>query len=149
MKATGIKFSIVFVVGFLLGSTATGLYISHCMNRLWRNSGCHDHILDRISQKLNLSPDQRIKVDAILKAEDSAVNQLREDGREKFKAIRDNIDAQIRPILTPDQIKKLDQWKVERENPPTRPTGLTGWWGSLFHPMPPPPPDGPPPTDGK
>jgi hypothetical protein len=148
MKTTGIKFFIIFVVGLLLGSTATGLYISHCMNRLWMNSGCHDHILDRISKKLDLSPDQKIKVDSILKAEDSAVNQLREDGREKFKAIRDNIDAQIRPILNPDQIKKLDQWKTERETPPVYPAGFTGWIWSLFHPMPP-PPDGPPPTDGK
>jgi len=142
---TWIKLLIVFVVGLLLGSTATGLYISHCVNRVLVNSGCHDHFLDRLSQKLNLSPDQRAQVDSILKAEDPAVNQLREDGHKKFEAIRDKIDAQIRLILTPDQVKKMDQWKTEREHPPSHPGG---WW-FLFHPIPPPPPNGPPPDAGK
>jgi Spy/CpxP family protein refolding chaperone len=108
------------------------------MNRLWMNSGDHHHVLDRLCCELNLTPDQKTKVEAILKTEDINVNKLRDMDRDKFRAIRDKIDAQIRPLLTPDQIKKLDALKELREHPPAKP----GFWGSfwfLFHPMPPQP----------
>src|SRR6202044_206073 len=103
-----IKASLIFIIGLLLGSIVTVLYINHCMNRLWMNSGNHHHILDRLTCELNLSADQRTKVEAILKVEDVNVNKLRDQDRDKFRAIRDKIDAEIRPLLTPEQIQKLD-----------------------------------------
>jgi Spy/CpxP family protein refolding chaperone len=133
-----IKASLVFVVGLLLGSVVTVLYINHCMNRLWMNSGNHHHVLDRLACELNLTADQKTRVEAILESEDANVNKLRDMDRDKFRAIRDKIDAEIRPLLTPDQIKKLDALKEQREHPPAK----RGFWGSfrfLFHPMPQPP----------
>ncbi len=130
-----IKASFVFVVGLLLGSVVTVLYINHCMNRLWMNSGDHHHVLDRLTCELNLTADQKPKVEAILKTEDTDINKLRDMDRDKFLAIREKIDAEIRPLLTPDQIKKLDILKNQREHPPAQP----GFWGSfwfLFHHMP-------------
>jgi Spy/CpxP family protein refolding chaperone len=131
-----IKASFVFIIGLLLGSIVTVLYINHCMNRLWMNSGDHHHILDRLCCELNLTADQKTKVEAILKSEDVNVNKLRDHDRDKFRAIRDKIDAEIRPLLTPEQVEKLDALKEQREHPRAKP----GFWGSfwfLLHPMPP------------
>jgi Spy/CpxP family protein refolding chaperone len=136
-----IKASLIFIIGLLLGSIVTVLYINHCMNRLWMNSGDHHHILDRLTCELNLSADQRTKVEAILKAEDVNVNKLRDLDRDKFRAIRDKLDAEIRPFLTPEQIQKLDAMKTQRDHPLAKP----GFWGSfwfLSHPMPQTPPPG-------
>jgi Spy/CpxP family protein refolding chaperone len=138
-----IKPSLIFVVGLLLGSIATVLYINHCMNRLWMNSGDHRHILDRLSCELKLTADQKLKVEAILKAEDPEVDKLRCQGRDAFRAIRDKIDSQIRPLLTPDQLIKLDALKAQREHPPA-PAGFFGSFWFLFHPMPLPDAGGPP-----
>lgn len=140
---TWIQFSLILVVGLLLGSVSTVLYINHCMNRLWMNSGNHNHILDRLGCELSLTPDQKTKVEAILKAEDPEVDKVRCQGRDEFRAIRDKIDAKIRPILTPDQLKKLDALQAQREHPPAA-RGFFGSFWFLFHPMPPPDAGGPP-----
>lgn len=134
---TCLKFAFVFVVGLLLGSIASVIYINRCMSHLWMNSGDHRHILAHLSHELNLTSDQRTKVEAILKLEDVEVSQLRDSGRDQYRAIRDKIDAQIRPLLTPAQIKKLNALKDRREHPPAHP-GLLGSLFMLFHPMPPP-----------
>ncbi|MGH7740192.1 MAG: Spy/CpxP family protein refolding chaperone [bacterium] len=134
---TFLKFALVFVVGLFLGSIASVIYINHCMSHLWMNSGDHRHILAHLSQELNLTADQKTKVEAILKLEDAEVSQLCVQGRDQYRAIRDKIDAQIRPLLTPAQIKKLNALQERREHPPTHP-GLLGYLFRLFHPMPPP-----------
>ncbi len=55
-----IKPSLIFVVGLLLGSIVTVLYINHCMNRLWMNSGKpQSYFLDRLSCELKLTADQK------------------------------------------------------------------------------------------
>ncbi len=131
-----IKGSLIFIIGLLVGSMITVLYISHCMNRMWLNSGDHHHVLDRLACELSLTPDQKIKVEAILKTEDADINKLRDLDRDKFCAIRDKIDAKIRPLLSAEQIKKLDALKAQHDHPPVKP-GLEGWFWFLFHHMPP------------
>ncbi|HVM32881.1 MAG TPA: hypothetical protein VMU88_07085 [bacterium] len=133
-----IKTFLTAVVAFLLGSALTVLYINHCMNRLWMNSGDHHHVLDRLACVLNLTADQKTKVEAILKSEDLEVNKLRSADRREFDAIRDKIDAKIRPLLTPEQIKKLDDMREHRDHP-QRPRGFLGSFWFLFHPIPPAP----------
>jgi Spy/CpxP family protein refolding chaperone len=41
---------------------------------------------------------------------------VRQEAMQKIKAIRDNAQAQIRPLLTPEQQQKFDALKKARED---------------------------------
>lgn len=65
--------------------------------------------LAELTDKLSLTADQKTKVEAILKDEQTAIVGLApEDRRSKGKEIRDSHDAQIRALLTPEQQTKFD-----------------------------------------
>ena len=71
--------------------------------------------LERMSQALNLTDDQKAKIKPILENQDKQMQQLRqdtsvsqEDRRSKFQEIRQNTMSQIKPILSSDQQKKLE-----------------------------------------
>lgn len=74
-----------------------------------------DAQLQRMSQELNLTDDQKTKIKPILEDESKQIQQLRqdtslsqEDKRSKFQEIHQKLMSQIKPILTSDQQKKLD-----------------------------------------
>ncbi len=71
--------------------------------------------LQRLSKQLNLSDEQKDKIKPILENEAKKMQELRqdesttpEDRRAKFQQLRQDTFTQIRPILTQDQQKKLD-----------------------------------------
>ncbi len=77
--------------------------------------------LDRMSQKLNLTDDQKAKILPILQDESSKAQSLRDDTslsqsdkRAKFQALRQGTMNQIRPILTQEQQQKLDTMHNEK-----------------------------------
>ena len=72
-----------------------------------------DQRLQRMTQQLNLSDDQQLKIKPILENESTQMQGLREDTSlsqedrmAKMKQIRENSSSQIKPILTPDQQTK-------------------------------------------
>lgn len=72
-----------------------------------------DQRLQRMTQQLNLTPDQQEKIKPILENESTQMQGLREDTSlsqedrmAKMKQIRENTSSQINPILTPDQQTK-------------------------------------------
>lgn len=74
-----------------------------------------DAQLERMSQTLNLTDDQKTKIKPILQNQDKQMHELmqdtslsQEDRRSKFQEIRRNTMSQIKPILTSDQQKKLE-----------------------------------------
>jgi Spy/CpxP family protein refolding chaperone len=80
------------------------------------------NLVDRLTEDLNLTPDQKAKVEAIAKANRPKMEELHNDTalaprerHEKLKALMDETEAQIRPLLTPDQVKKLEALKAERQ----------------------------------
>ena len=82
-------------------------------HRWQRNRGNH---LERLTKALDLTPDQQAKVKAIFEQAKPQIQAAREEGRQKAKAIRDNIRSQIRPILTPAQQSKYDAIQKARED---------------------------------
>lgn len=70
--------------------------------------------LERFSQKLKLTPDQRSQVSAIFDASRAKMEALRAEFRPKFEAIRADTQTQIRALLTPDQQKTFDTMQAER-----------------------------------
>lgn len=70
-------------------------------------------LLERLTRELDLSPDQRIAVEGVLKASRTRVEQLQRDVRERFDAEQRNLRAEIREELTPQQQERFDRW-IER-----------------------------------
>lgn len=59
--------------------------------------------LERLAEKLDLTDEQKSKVEVIFKEQ-----------REKFKAIREETRARMQEVLTPEQMTQLDELKKRR-----------------------------------
>jgi protein CpxP len=70
--------------------------------------------LERMTDDLNLTPDQKAKIQPILDQARPQLEQIHREAMEKTKALMDNVRTQIRPMLTPEQQKKLDEMKNDR-----------------------------------
>ena len=64
--------------------------------------------LQRITEKLDLTSDQQTKVEPIIEGAKPQIAAIHQDAMQKTKAVMDSTLSQIRPLLTPDQQKKLD-----------------------------------------
>jgi Spy/CpxP family protein refolding chaperone len=71
----------------------------------WRGRGCG---LQRITEKLDLTSDQQTKVQPIIDGAKPQIAGIHQEAMQKTKAVMDSTLSQIRPLLTPDQQKKLD-----------------------------------------
>ncbi len=72
--------------------------------------GGHGHAfgLQHLTDKLNLTSDQQVKVQPILDAAKPQIRTIHQEAMQKAKTVMDSTLSQIRPLLTPDQQKKLD-----------------------------------------
>src|SRR6266480_5543718 len=70
----------------------------------------HGHAfgLRGISEKLDLTADQQTKVQPILDQAKPQIAAIHQEAMQKMKGVMDSTLSQIRPLLTPDQQKKLD-----------------------------------------
>ena len=64
--------------------------------------------LQRITEKLDLTSDQQTKIQPIIEGAKPQIAAIHQDAMQKTKAVMDSTLSQIRPLLTPDQQKKLD-----------------------------------------
>jgi Spy/CpxP family protein refolding chaperone len=68
----------------------------------------HGFGLQRITEKLDLTSDQQTKVQPIIDGAKPQIAAIHQEAMQKMKAVMDSTISQIRPLLTPDQQKKLD-----------------------------------------
>ena len=70
----------------------------------------HGHAfgLSGITDKLDLTADQQTKVQPILDAAKPQIVAIHQEATQKMKTVMDSTLSQIRPLLTSDQQKKLD-----------------------------------------
>jgi Spy/CpxP family protein refolding chaperone len=74
-------------------------------------AGCahgHGFGLHGISEKLNLTSDQKTKVQPILDQAKPQIAAIHQEAMQKAKTVIDSTLSQIRPLLTADQQTKLD-----------------------------------------
>ena len=74
--------------------------------------GWHGHgggPLEHIAETLNLTPEQKTKVQPILDQAKPQMKAIHEEAMQKAKTVMDATMAQIRPLLTADQQKKADE----------------------------------------
>jgi Spy/CpxP family protein refolding chaperone len=64
--------------------------------------------LERLTEGLNLTADQQTKVQPIIDQAQPQIAAIHREAMQKMRAVADNTASQIRPLLTPEQQKKLD-----------------------------------------
>jgi hypothetical protein len=72
--------------------------------------------LEHLTKSLNLTPDQQAKVQPILDQARPQIAAIHQDAAQKTKAVITNTVEQIRPLLTPEQQKKLDAQQKAHED---------------------------------
>ncbi len=70
--------------------------------------------MERITEKLNLTADQKAKIQPILDEAKPKMEEIHRDAMQKSKALMDETKGKIRPLLTPEQQKTLDEAKDNR-----------------------------------
>ena len=70
-------------------------------------------MLERLSETLQLSPDQTRQLDGVLKASRERAIAEQQDVRTRFEADQRQLRAEIRAILTPEQQQRFQQWLEE------------------------------------
>jgi len=76
----------------------------------WGNS------LEHMTKTLDLTADQQAKIGPILEQAKPQLKAARQESKEKAMVIRDNVRAQIRPLLTPPQQQKWDAIQKARDD---------------------------------
>ena len=79
----------------------------------WRGQG---FAMGHLTKSLNLTPDQQSKVQPLIDQARPQIIAIHKEAMEKTHAILDKTMSQIRPILTPDQQKKLDALQKARQD---------------------------------
>jgi Spy/CpxP family protein refolding chaperone len=79
-----------------------------------RGGGHHGPSLEKLTDQLNLTPEQKAKAQPIIDQARPQIENIRREAMQKMKAVMDNAMAQIRPLLTPEQQKKLEEVKNDR-----------------------------------
>jgi len=70
-------------------------------------------LLERLARELDLTADQRSKIEGVLTARRPRLDALQEDVRAKFDAEQEGLRNEIRAILTPPQQQKFDEREKE------------------------------------
>ena len=76
--------------------------------------GQRHNSLERMTENLNLTPEQKTKIQPIIDQAKPQIENIRREAMQKTKAVMDNLRAQVRPMLTPDQQKKLEDAQNDR-----------------------------------
>lgn len=78
--------------------------------------------VDRLTEKLGLTDDQKSKITAIFLDQAAAITKARQESkgdrdamRAQVQKINDESDAKITALLNDDQKKKFEAWKAERK----------------------------------
>ena len=72
--------------------------------------------LEHLSKDLNLTDDQKTKVQPIIDQTKPQIAAIHKEAMEKMHALLESAGAQIRPLLTPEQQQKFDAMKKAHED---------------------------------
>jgi len=72
--------------------------------------------LEHLSGKLDLTPEQKTKVQPIIDQAKPQIAAIHQEAMEKMRVIMENAGTQIRPLLTPQQQEKFDAMKKAHED---------------------------------
>ena len=69
----------------------------------------HGAGLERLTEGLNLTPDEQAKIQPIIDQARPQIQAIHREAMQKMKTVVKSTVSQIRPMLTPEQQQKLDE----------------------------------------
>lgn len=72
-------------------------------------------IAERMGRELNLTPDQRTRLEAVLERNADRLQQFRRRTGAEFDALRKQLDSEISAILTPEQRETFEAQRRRRD----------------------------------
>jgi len=108
MKLVNSKILIVGIGAFLLMGTLFGQREIHNKRGDRPNRQNSERMLEKMSEELELSDEQKTEIKEILKSQ-------KETKKEDRKAAREEVQAEILEVLTPEQAEAYNALKAERE----------------------------------
>ena len=107
---------LVFVLGILAGAFGTRIYLKDRFAHFRKDPKARQaFIMRKLSKELELTPEQKIKVEKIVAQVGEKRREFFLKNRPEIKKIMDEGFAQIRKELNNDQQKKLDVLREEFE----------------------------------
>jgi hypothetical protein len=101
--------AIIFVLGFTAGILALNVY-----RGLSRNFG-QGNRFEELSQRLQLTADQKTKVQEIFGDTREQLRALRRETEPKTEEIRRQADGRLQTVLTPEQWQQFQKIRDERQ----------------------------------
>lgn len=107
----------VFLMGFAAGILSMSLY------QRATGSGPHyedrkppqDHLLEKMSKRLNLSPEQKEQIRAILEETFQKYSEIRKDMEPRINAVRQQSRDRIRALLSKEQLPEFEKMVQESD----------------------------------
>ena len=101
--------AIIFVLGFAAGILALNVY-----RGLARNGGPGNRF-EELSERLQLTPDQKTKVQDIFGDTREQLRAVRRESEPKVEEIRRQADGRLQTVLTPEQWQQFQKLRDERQ----------------------------------
>jgi len=98
--------TIIFVLGFTAGILALNVY------RGWGPHG--GNRMDELSERLQLTADQKTKVQEIFNDTREQLRAVRRETEPRMDEIRRQADGRLQTVLTPDQWQQFQRLRDER-----------------------------------
>ena len=106
---------VVFVSGGVVGALGYRMYSPpaahsepHVSPEAWRKQ-----YLDELRTRVNLTPDQMQRMNAIMDEDHDSFNHARENHHQQIEKIKEDHRAKVRAILTAEQLPKYEQFRTE------------------------------------
>ena len=109
------QIAISLLIGLALGTAYGQWHAKESFHTQWKKGGMKQHMLKQFNRELHLTADQKKQVSAIFEAKHAQMLALHSQMRPQFEALRNSTQAEIRKILTPEQVIKFDEMNSRME----------------------------------
>ena len=100
---------IIFVLGFTAGILALNVY-----RGVVRGGGGQGNRFDNLAERLNLTADQKTRVQEIFSDTREQLRAVRQETEPRMAEIRRQADGRLQTVLTPEQWQQFQKLREER-----------------------------------
>jgi len=99
---------IIFMLGVTAGILALNVY------RGWARGGGPGNRMDELSERLQLTADQKLRVQEIFNDTREQLRAVRHETEPRMEEIRHQADGRLQTVLTPEQWQQFQRLRDER-----------------------------------
>ncbi len=99
-----------FVIGIIVGAAGQYLVTHQSLSKSNNSSNSSKETLDDLTRSINLTKEQRNQVEQFLADSRQQSQELRNQMRPQYNAIRDATRKRISSLLSPDQQSLFEKW---------------------------------------